>query len=319
MMNEKGNIVMPVEAFDALETILKDPDADLDKSLSAFGYKWGESLVVELDESCEKEELPHFVKQLAWEAGISKLYLRLKDDEILVDILESRIENAHFIGGFISGLISELMSTSEESKRYGFKSVKEERDVTCLLSYIVKETKIKEEFEEKRESPIQHHDILKGETYLVIEDDPTEAKKSFDIFADFVTHGFIGMCMTTTIPSKIKETYGFESTDISWLTDYKTGTQEFRELNPNRLEFEISRDAKRFLKEEGQRILMIHGLEYLIRHNGFDKISDFLDTLSRIIYAKNNILLCPIYPKALKEIDYSNLKTILKVIGDQNG
>lgn len=124
--------------------------------------------------------------------------------------------------------------------------------------------------------------------------------------------------MTTSYPSKIKERYGFESTEIIWLTDYKTGSSEFRELDPKRLEFEISRDARKFLKEGEESVLMVHGIEYLIRHNGFDKVSDFMDTLSRIIYANDNMLICPIYPNALREIDYSNLKTVFKVIGERN-
>ncbi|MFO7991434.1 MAG: DUF835 domain-containing protein [Thermoplasmata archaeon] len=311
-MSSKGNMVMPIEAFDALENIMENPDADADKSLSAFGYKWGEQLVNILGETCSMEELDQFVKQISWEAGISKIKLKVGDGEIKVKIDETKIRNPHFLGGFMAGMISELLSDERKSRRYSFDVKKSEKNNHI---FSLKEIEMTEKSETESENPPIHRDIENGYSYIVIEDEPTEAKKTCGIFQDFVTHGYVGMCMTTLIPTKVKGLYDLENTDVAWLTDYKTGSSEFRELNPKRLEFEISRDARKFLNQEGDRILMIHGLEYLIRHNGFEKISDFLDTLNRIISAKDNILICPIYPKALKELDYSNLKTILKIVG----
>ncbi len=311
-MSSKGNMVMPIEAFDALESIMENPDADVDKSLSAFGYKWGEQLVNMLGETCSMDELEQFVKQLAWEAGISKLRLKEDGKIIKIKVDETKIDNPHFLGGFMAGMISELLSDERTIRRFSFELKKSDRDEHI---FYLNEVEISQKSERESENPPIHKDIKNGYSYMIVEDEPTDAEKTYDIFKDFVTHGFVGMCMTTLIPTKVKERWDMEQTEVAWLTDYKTGSSEFRELNPKRLEFEISRDARKFLNQEGDRILMIHGLEYLIRHNSFEKISDFLDTLNRIISAKDNILICPIYPKALKELDYSNLKTIFKIVG----
>lgn len=315
-MNDKGNIIMPIEAFEALEWILENPDTDIDRSFSAFGYKWGERMVDMIEEHCTKEELPQFVKQISWEAGISKLEMEIEEKDekgVSVSVKETSIENPEFLGGFLSGVISQLLS-EEERVQLGYEIL----DKGEGLDFRITETRIEGKLEREEKEPMKYTGIENGEKYIVIEEDPVDAAKSFDIFQDFVTHGHQGLCMTTSYPSKVKEKYGFESTEIIWLTDYKTGSKEFRELDPKRLEFEISRDSRRFLKDGKERVMMIHGIEYLIRHNGFEKVSDFMDTLSRIIYANNNILVCPIYPNALRGIDYSNLKTIFKVIGDRD-
>ncbi len=312
-MGERGNIVMPLEAFDALEAILQSPDADTNSSFAAFGHKWGERLVQMLDERCTPEELNQFVKQIAWEAGISKLDVKRTDnDNISVDVKESGINNHFFIGGFLTGVISELLSTDEEHIQYGFELTGDAQ----RLSFIIQETLYSQKSKTIDNSPTKYPHLEPGERYLVIEENSTEPARAFDILNDLIRHGYLGLCMTTIIPTKVMEKYGLHETNFIWLSDYRTGAQEFKEMGPMRLEFEISRDARKFLDDPGHRVLVIHGIEYLIRHNGFDKISNFLDTISRIVSANDNILICPIYPKALREIDYFNLKTIFKIIGD---
>ncbi len=308
-MTEKGNIVMPIEAFDALESILKSPDVDTNRSLSAFGYKWGERLVGMLDEHCTHDELEQYVKQIAWEAGISKLELEMNAGNIRIRINESGINNHHFLGGFLSGVISELLSTNQEQKQYGFE-LEEDSPVTLLIN----ETSFSSSGEVEASTPSKYPHIKPGERYMIVEDDATTPNMSFDILKDLTLHGYNGLCMTTILPTKVIDAYELDKTNFVWLTDYKTGAQGFKEMNPKRLEFEISRDTRKFLSENEHGVLVIHGLEYLIRHNGFDKMVDFLDTIGRIVSAKNNLLICPIYPKALREIDYSNLKTIFKTI-----
>ncbi len=312
-MTEKGNIIMPIEAFDALETILISPGADTNRSLSAFGYKWGERLVGTLDEHCTVDELEQYVKQIAWEAGISKLELEIKDDLIRTRIRESGINNHFFLGGFLTGVISELLSTDEEQKQYGFELEEESPELTM----VIREIDFSQSKEMEDSSPLKYPNIESGERYMILEKEAMDPSTSFDILKDLTHHGYNGLCMTTMIPTKVTETYGLDKANFVWLTDYKTGAQDFKEMNPKRLEFEISRDTRKFLGEGEKRVLLIHGLEYLIRHNGFDKIADFLDTIGRIVSATDNLLICPIYPKALREIDYSNLKTIFKIIGDR--
>ena len=310
-MNERGNIVMPVEAFDALEAILNSPDGDADRSLSAFGFRWGERLVGMLEEHCDYNELDRHVKQIAWEAGISKLELKLEDTEMHISVKESGIKNNNFLGGFLSGVISELLSSADEKKQFGFELEADEP----VLKFSIKEATYSGPQKLIDKSPTRHPEIEFGEKYMIIEDDATDPKLSLDMLKDLVCHGNSGLCLTTIIPTKLKSKYDVHGVNFVWLTDYRTGAQEFKEMDPKRLEFEISRDARNFLSQENS-VMLLHGTEYLIRHNGFQKMVDFLDTVGRIVSAKNNVLLCPIYPKALREIDYSNLRTIFKVIGD---
>ncbi len=311
-MGDRGNIVMPLEAFDALEAILQSPDADTDRSFAAFGHKWGQRLVEMLDERCTLEELEQFVIQIAWEAGISKLDVKKTYEGISIRVKESGINNNSFIGGFLTGVISELLSTDEEQKQYGFELAGDAKEQT----FIIRETLYSQGSKTIDESPVKYPSLVPGERYLVIEEDATEPVKAFDILKDLTEHGYLGLCMTTILPTRAMENYGLHGTNFIWLTDYRTGAQEFKEMGPMRLEFEMSRDVRKFLSDQRHRVLVIHGIEYLIRHNGFDKISNFLDTVSRIVSANDNLLICPIYPKALKEIDYSNMKTIFKMIGD---
>jgi len=105
-----------------------------------------------------------------------------------------------------------------------------------------------------------------GRNYLVYEEKPD---KTYILFSELVKKGLPGLCITSTFPSKIRETYNIETAQLYWLTD---SSSEPGTLKPKRLDFEITKIIVEFMKSALNGIVLLDGFEYLVMENNFEAV-----------------------------------------------
>ncbi|MFW9881145.1 MAG: DUF835 domain-containing protein, partial [Candidatus Thorarchaeota archaeon] len=142
-----------------------------------------------------------------------------------------------------------------------------------------------------------------GDSYIVPESD---AHKSFEIFSEFVSKDYRGLCITKSYPDKIKRKYNLmrKGMKLFWLTDIG---ESKKDVLPPKLEHILSA-IEDFLLERRKvkhqkKIILLDGIEYLITYSGdsFDSVLGFLRQVIDRISEKNGIILIPMDPKIISE------------------
>ena len=144
---------------------------------------------------------------------------------------------------------------------------------------------------------------LKGCNYLIQEEEP---EKSYKLFINHL-HMMPGLCITRQSPEKIRIKYTHEF-DLLWLSTVK----EKDTIDPNNLE-RLMGVITNFLGD-GNKILLIDGLEYLIVQNNYKTVLKFIQSLNSTVLLKKSILITPLNPKTLDEKELAYLEREMTVI-----
>jgi hypothetical protein len=136
-----------------------------------------------------------------------------------------------------------------------------------------------------------------GDAYIILESD---AHRSFDIFSEFLSKDFRGLCITKSNPKKIKRKYNLKEKGLKmlWLTD--VGDSKKGVLSP-KLEHILSA-IEEFLAtkqvKKNKKIILLDGIEYLITYSGdnFDSVLGFLRQATDRISETNGLILIPLNP-----------------------
>ncbi|HEX9710334.1 MAG TPA: DUF835 domain-containing protein, partial [Candidatus Thermoplasmatota archaeon] len=117
-----------------------------------------------------------------------------------------------------------------------------------------------------------------GDAYLLEETVGTRGR-GYEILKELVRHGYLGLCISRTEPTKLAERYAFEpGTLVYWLTTERRGEKELRPA-PEYLVNQV----KSFVEEAENRngVILLDGLEFLITYSG-DQFDAYLKALRRI-------------------------------------
>lgn len=117
-----------------------------------------------------------------------------------------------------------------------------------------------------------------GDAYLLEESAGTRGR-GYEILKELVRHGYLGLCISRTEPTKLAERYAFEpGTLVYWLTAERRGEKDLKPA-PEYLVNQV----KSFVDEAGQRngVILLDGLEFLITFSG-DQFETYLKALRRI-------------------------------------
>lgn len=144
---------------------------------------------------------------------------------------------------------------------------------------------------------------LKGISYLVEEAEPV---KSYRIFSKLLGFGR-GLCITRLPEDKIRERYGLNFEHL-WLTKAKTP----HSIDPVELEG-LMQLLTSFL-EEGRRIILLDGIEYLIIQNNYKTILKFIQSLNSTVIVKKSVLIIPVNPSALDPKELAFLEREMNVL-----
>lgn len=144
---------------------------------------------------------------------------------------------------------------------------------------------------------------LKGISYLVEE---TEPVKSYRFFSKLLAFGK-GLCITRIPEDKIRERYG-QNFEHLWLTKSKMP----HAIDPVELEG-LMQLLTSFL-EEGHRIILLDGIEYLIVQNNYKTILKFIQSLNSTVVVKNSVLIVPVNPSTLDPKELALLEREMNVL-----
>lgn len=137
--------------------------------------------------------------------------------------------------------------------------------------------------EEVDDSQPLRYRLKRGYSYLVRE---RNIEESLEILADYVRHGYHGLCITRAAPSDIRSAFGIHTTPILWMTNTVTDEQSIKPKDMKRL----SSIIEDFIRHKGDFIL-IQRLDYLITQNGFESVLSFIQDVGDFIATSNSLLL----------------------------
>jgi hypothetical protein len=162
---------------------------------------------------------------------------------------------------------------------------------------------VKLEAEEVSHSDAKY-DIMPGKSYLVREG--RRAGETFidrrtvtamHIFADLVTHGKLGLCVTRKFPPLLREEYNIVRTPMIWLTQ-ESGYPN--SISPTDL-VDLSHMIKDFIMKAGDTIVLFEGVEYLVLHNNFNNVLMLIQGLDDVVVQNKSRLIVAVDPTTLTE------------------
>jgi hypothetical protein len=151
------------------------------------------------------------------------------------------------------------------------------------------------------------YDLPRGYSYLVEE---RTADLSFEVFKDLVTHGNQGLCITRTMPEKVRSMYGLEKTPIIWLTRVADNPETLRPYPFGK----ISETIQHFIRAGKNTVVLLDGVEYLITHNDFKSVLTSLQDLNEYIAQNDSILIVPADAEAMEPKQFALLRRDLRMI-----
>ncbi|MEE9223820.1 MAG: DUF835 domain-containing protein, partial [Thermoplasmata archaeon] len=151
------------------------------------------------------------------------------------------------------------------------------------------------------------YDLPGGYSYLVEEQTPSLC---FEVFKDLVTHGNQGLCITRTMPEKVRSQYGLEKTPIIWLTRVADSPDTLRPYPVGK----ISETVQLFISAGKNTVVLLDGVEYLILHNDFKTVLTSLQDLNEYIAQNDSILILPVDAEAMEPKEFALLRRDLRMI-----
>ncbi len=133
--------------------------------------------------------------------------------------------------------------------------------------------------------------------------------RSYEIFAGIVSNGTKGICFTREYPDKVVEKYGLDSVPIFWLC-HSLGKER---INPKRLGL-LVREIVSFMQQNGNSVILLDGLEYLITNNDFERVIKTLHSIIEAVVQKSSILIIPVNPDTLNKRELALLERNMDVV-----
>jgi hypothetical protein len=132
--------------------------------------------------------------------------------------------------------------------------------------------------------------LVQGRLYLARENGP-----SFEAFAQLVRNGQEGLCVTRNSPEEIRTNYALKTTPIRWLAENKTRDA----ISPTDL-LDISLTIKDFINRAERPVVILQGVEYLIRLNGFSPVLRLIDGIKETNIKKSGIIIITLLQNTLE-------------------
>jgi hypothetical protein len=144
--------------------------------------------------------------------------------------------------------------------------------------------------EEPAEGKAEVAGLQEGYSYLIKDD---RSDRSYQLFMEQLKKGGRGFCITRNYPLKIRSKFELGDTPIIWLSN--VGKED--SLRPKDLE-KLSYSLEQFLVQ-GQGVVLLDGLEYLITNNNFLTVLRFVQSLRDQVAINNSIMLMVLNPSTL--------------------
>jgi len=159
-------------------------------------------------------------------------------------------------------------------------------------------------------APVQAQVSLKpAHSYLVEEERP---ERCFELFGEYVKQGYTGLAITRTNPTRVKESHNLGEAQVLWLTDREGGEGEKVAPVLERIIYKI----EELLAKEGNGIVLLDGVEYLISSNNFESVLKFLRRLIDDVSESKSVFMMSLTPGTLGEKEQKILMREMELIAD---
>ncbi len=143
--------------------------------------------------------------------------------------------------------------------------------------------------------------VERGYNHLILD---SSLKNTYNMLADFLRDGDVALCLSTSMPGKLKRTYHLSGKlKCIWLS--AAGGKDT--LDPSNID-KISETIDRFAEKYPASIILVDGLEYLVVEHGFDAVSRFLKKVMDTASMRDITLMVPINPASLSSDELTILK-----------
>ena len=170
----------------------------------------------------------------------------------------------------------------------------------------IEERKHAEERVKNLELSALHRLFKQGKAYLLVEE---KADTSFKLFGKLLEYRLKGMLISRIHPSHIQEDYKIGNIPAIWLTQVR-GEHCIAPTNITQLSIAV----KDFAEKEGDGVIMLEGVEYLIDQNGFEVVLRFVESLTDILSTRACRLIMPFDARTLRAVELHRLERELNVM-----
>jgi rubredoxin len=153
--------------------------------------------------------------------------------------------------------------------------------------------------EEEAEGVVKPTGLQGGYSYLIKDD---RSDRAYQMFIEQLKKGGRGFCITRNYPIKIRGKYELGDTPIIWLSN--VGKED--SLRPKDLE-KLSYSLEQFLGQ-GQGVVLLDGLEYLITNNNFLTVLRFVQSLRDQVAINNSVMMMVLNPSTLDDNELNLLE-----------
>jgi hypothetical protein len=172
--------------------------------------------------------------------------------------------------------------------------------------------------------PTMSVNMRPGMSYMVKEPKPARCYKMFE---KEIAAGKVGLCVSRSSPTEIRDDYKIGKSQVIWLTsnekldtnlppsalgvmtddrDAAGANDEY--VQPTALHIPYSVIIN-FLDGNHGGVVVFEGLEYLISHNKFTSVLNFLQKINEYFKNTNSILIVSVNPSAFEPKQLSQLET----------
>jgi hypothetical protein len=150
-------------------------------------------------------------------------------------------------------------------------------------------------------------DIEKGVCYLVKEKKPEVSYRLFEVLLE---QKLPGLVVTRQYPERVRRERGLSDVRVVWLSH--TPGEDFH--NPTAIGT-LAKVLQKFIEDNnGEGVILLDGLEFLIINNGFLQTLMFVEHVNEFIMQHRGILLLPVSPETLEEKELALLERNIKVL-----
>src|SRR6059036_3585389 len=150
-------------------------------------------------------------------------------------------------------------------------------------------------------------ELEKGVCYLVKEKKP---ELSFRLFEMLLAQKIPGLCITRQYPDRVRRERGLTEVRIIWLSH--TPGEDYH--NPTAIGT-LAKVIQKFIEDNnGEGVVLLDGLEYLIINNGFLQTLMFVEHVNEFVMQGRSMLILPVSPDALEEKELALLERNVEVV-----
>lgn len=136
---------------------------------------------------------------------------------------------------------------------------------------------------------------------------------ALEVFRDYTRRGSFGLLITRDYPGKVVEKYQLPKVNVLWLSQVE---KEGISIDPTNLP-RLTHIVSQFIAQAPISFVLLIGLEYLMVHNGFDRVLKHLHMVNDQVMTHPSRFLVVVDPKALDPKELSLLEREMHLLTGQ--